>query len=253
MKSSLALIFLVFLAFNFQTPAQKNRRPQIINKKPPVQSPRENTNTAIVVDERLAVLRSAPSLYAMPIQRMRRGRVLAISGAKEADGVTFYRVVVSPANYAWVQSEAVIGKFRRNDDERLARLIQFSEGLEQIERAIVFLENFPQSPLRPAMLLLTGDLIEGNAQKISLEAAKKLDRREMTATGAPIYSFYLNYVALDRYRKIGINFVFNQATRNFYYDGAAWTEIIEKFPKASEAVEAQKRLAALKEKMERAK
>ena len=254
MKRSPVLIYLVLLVFALPIQGQKNRRPQIVSRKPPVvQPPRENTDTAIVVDERLAVLRSSPSLYAMPIQRMRRGRILAISGSKEADGVTFYRVVIPPSNFAWVQSEAVVGKFRRGDDERLERLIQFSEGFEQIERAMLFLETFPQSPLRPAMLLLTGDLIEGNAQNISLEAAKKLDRNEMTATGAPINSFYLNYVSLDRYRKLGINFVFNQVTRNFYYDGAAWKEIVEKFPNASEAAEARRRLAALKEKIERTK
>ncbi|MGI8468297.1 MAG: hypothetical protein ACR2N3_07580 [Pyrinomonadaceae bacterium] len=254
MKRSLALISLVFLAFAFQIQAQKNRRPQIITKKPvAAQPPRENMNTAIVVDERLAVLRSEPSLYAMPVQRMRRGRILAISGSKEADGVTFYRVIIPPSNYAWVQSEAVVGKFRRGDEERLARLIQASEGFDQIERAMLFLGNFPQSQLRPAMLLLTGDLIESNAQKISLEAAKKLDKREMSASGAPIHSFYLNYVSLDRFRKLGINFLFNPATRNFYYNGAAWKEIVEKFPKASESAEAQKRLAALKEKMEQTK
>ena len=254
MKRSLALIFLVFFIFAFQTQAQKNRRPQII-KKPSVvrQPPRETVNTAIVVDERLAVLRSAPSLYAPPVQRMRRGRILAISGSKEADGVTFYRVLVPPTGYGWVQSEAVVGKLRRSDDERLARLVQTSDGFEQLERAMLFLDNFPQSPLRPAMLLLTGDLIEGSARKISLEAARRLDKREMTASGAPVHSFYLNYIALDRYRKLGINFVFNAETKNLYYDGATWKELVEKFPKTSEVAEAQKRLVVLKENMERAK
>lgn len=252
MQCSFSIFLFVFLAFTFQIQAQKNRQPPF-SKKTPVQQPRETANKAIVVDERLAVLRAEPSLYAMPVQRMRRGKILAISGSKEADGVTFYRVAMSPTNFAWVQSDAVIGNFRRNDGERLARLIQFSEGYDQVERAILFLENFPQSPVRPAMLLLTGDLIEVDAQKMSLEAAKKLDKKEMAASGAPIHSFYLNYVSLDRYRKLGINFVFNTATRNFYYDGAMWREIIEKFPKASEAAEAQKRLASLKEKMERTK
>lgn len=252
MQRSFSLFLLIFLAFTFQIQAQKNRKPQITK----TQTARESSvsNKAIVVDERLAVLRSEPSLYAMPIQRMRRGKILAVSGAKEADGVTFYRVTTtSPSGAGWVQSDAVIGNFRRNDGERLARLIQYSEGYDQVERAVLFLENFPQSPVRSAMLLLAGDLIEENAQKLSVEAARRLDKKEMTASGAPIHSFYLNYVSLDRYRKLGINFLFNQATRNFYYDGAMWREIIEKFPKASEAAEAQKRLVSLKEKMERTK
>ncbi|HLM02696.1 MAG TPA: hypothetical protein VK400_16705 [Pyrinomonadaceae bacterium] len=251
--------FLVLLLFSFvfavQTQAQKKRRPATPAKKSAVaenQNPREAVaNTMIVVDERLAVLRAQPSLYAMPVQRMRRGRAVLISGAREADGVTFYRVNLSAEGFGWMQSEAVVGKFRRGDDERLARLVQSSEGFDQIERATIFLENFPKSPLRPAMLLLFGDLIEENAGVISREATRRLNRREMAATGAPVHSFYLNYTSLDRYRRLGIGFVFNADTKILHYDGAAWKEILTKFPKSPEAAEAQKRLASLKEKLER--
>lgn len=250
MKLSLALSLFIALMF-VSAQAQTKRRPPLAGKKPVVVQPRENANTAIVVDERLAVLRAAPSLYAMPIQRMRSGKILAVSGAKEADGVTFYRVAAAPPNnFGWVQAEAVVGRFRRGDDERFARLIQASDGFEQIERAMLYLENFPNSALRPAILLLTGDLIETHAQKMSLDAAKKLDKREMAASGAPAHSFFLNYASLDRFRKIGIDFVFNPATKTFHYDGAAWREIVAKFPKNSEADDAQKRLDSLKEKME---
>ncbi|MGI8555447.1 MAG: hypothetical protein ACR2LT_03705, partial [Pyrinomonadaceae bacterium] len=96
MKCFFALFLLVF---TFQVQAQKKRPPQI-TKNPAVQPTRETANKAIVVDERLAVLRSEPSLYAMPVQRMRRGRILAITGSKDADGVTFYKVAMSPTTYA---------------------------------------------------------------------------------------------------------------------------------------------------------
>jgi len=253
MKPTFPVLLLVFLAFAVQIQAQKKRRPSIPVKQPVVQNqtPRENSNTAIVIDERLAVLREQPSLYAMPIQRMRRGRMILISGTKDADGVTFYRVNLPSEGVGWVQAEAVVGKFRRGDDERLARLVQSSEGFEQIERATIFLENFPKSPLRSAMLLLFGDLVEENAAVISREATRRLNRREMAATGAPVHSFYLNYTSLDRYRRLGIGFVFNSNTKILHYDGAAWKEILTKFPKSSEAVEAQKRLDSLKEKLAR--
>ncbi len=256
MKRFLALSFFVFLAFVPIVQAQKNRRPPTVPFKKPVavQSPsRQNSNTVIVIDERLAVLRAAPGFSAVPLQRMRRGRIIVVSGSKEADGVTFYRVIMPPQDVAWVQAEAVVGKFRRGDEERLARLIQASEGFEQIERAMIFLENFPASTFRPSILLLAGDLIEENAVKISTEAARKLDRREMVASGAPLHTFYLNFASLDRFGKLGINFVFNPNTKSFYYDGAAWREIVQKFPKSSEAAEAQKRLDSLKEKMARTK
>jgi hypothetical protein len=60
-------------------------------------------------------------------------------------------------------------------------------------------------------------------------------------------------VSLDRYRKLGLNFLFNSATKLLHYDGASWREITAKFPKSSEAAEARKRLEALKAKMEAVK
>ena len=250
MKLSFSLIFLlVFLIFTPNLKAQK-RRPPTRSAKTPIQKSVERTNTAVVVDERLAVLRDEPSLFAKSIQRMRLGRIISISGSKEADGVIFYRVAAAPKNLGWVQSEAVFGKFKRGDDERLARLIQSSDGFEKMERAQVFLETFDSSPLRPAILLLLGDLAEDVALKISTDATRKLDRREMSASGAPLHSFYLNYVSLDRYRKIGINFTFNSSAKLLHYDGATWREIVQKHPISSEAAEAQKRLDSLKEKLE---
>lgn len=255
MKRSLFLLSLFFLVFAYSVEAQKKRRPPVSVRRPAAvkTAPPENFSTAIVVDERLAVLRSEPSLYAKPIQRMRRGRILAISGSREADGVTFYRVSVPPNNYGWVQAEAVTGKFRRGDDERLAKLVQASGGFDQIERAILFLDTYPNSPVRPAILLLLGDLIEENAAKMSQDATRKLDKREMSATGAPIHSYYLNYTSLDRFRKLGVDFLFNSNTKTFHYNGAGWKEIVTRFPNSSEAVEARKRLDSLKEKLERTK
>lgn len=252
MKHSHFFIFLlIFTLFVSNSEAQKKARlPQKISKPPAAQPAREPTSTGIVIDERLAVLRSEPSLFAKTLQRMRRGRAVSVFGSKEADGVTFYRVKALPNSTGWVQSEAIIGRFRRGDDSRLARLVQSSEGFEQIERAQIFLDTFADSPLRPAILLLLGDLMEETALKISTDALKKLDRREMAASGAPLHSFYLNYTSLDRYRKIGINFVFNPSTKLLHYDGESWREIVSKFPNSSEAAEAQKRLDLLKEKME---
>lgn len=251
MKNSLFSIFLlIFIAFTVNALAQKRRLVSKPTRIPIVaQKTIEKSNTGVVIDESLSVLRSAPSLFAMPLQRMRTGRIVSITGSKEADGVTFYRVTALPNNSGWVQAEAVVGKFRRGDDERLAKLVQSSEGFDQIERARIFLDTFAASPLRPAILLLLGDLMEEVALKLSGEAAKKLDRREMAASGAPLHSFYLNYTSLDRYRKINVNFLFNSGAKLFHYDGASWREIVEKFPQAAEVVEARKRLDSLKEKM----
>lgn len=252
MKRSFLAFSLVILAFTLQFKAQSKRKFNApVRKNIAGRFAAESLRTAVVVDERLAVLRLEPSLYARPVQRMRRGRLLVVTGAKTADGVTFYRVTVPPNNFGWVQSDAVIGKTKREDEERLVRLVQASEGFEQMERATLYLENFPNSPLRAPILLLLGDLAEEHALKLSTEATRRLDRREMAATNAPLHSFYLNYSGLDRFRKINIDFLFNAATKTFHYDGASWKEIISKFPKSAEAGEAQKRLDSLKEKMAR--
>ena len=241
------VLLLALLSVNLQ--AQKKsvrlRTKTLISQKSEAVS-----NRAIVIDERLAVLRAAPSLFAKPIQRMRRGRVVTILEAKEADSVTFYRVVALPNTPGWVQKEAVAVRSGRGDDERVARLVQASAGFEQIERAQIFLKNFPDSPFRPSILLLFGDLMEEIALKLSADAARRLSRREMAASGAPLHSFYLNYPSLDRYQRLGIGFVFNTKTKLFHYDGASWREIIKKSPDSNEAREAQRRLDALKEKME---
>ena len=253
MKCPLLVVFLsVIFVFALSVEAQK-RPVSSKSKKIPAaaQKSREIGNSAVVIDENLAVLRIKPSLFSDSIQRMRRGRKVQIVDSKEADGVMFYRVSASPNNYGWVQSESVFGKFRRGDDERLARLVQASEGFDQIEIATQFLDIYPVSSLRPAILLLMGDLIEETAVKLSRDATRRLDRKEMAASGAPLHSFYLNFVSLDRYRKLGIVFLFNSNTRNFHYDGAYWREIITKFPNSPEATEARKRLDSLKEKIER--
>ncbi|HEY2848215.1 MAG TPA: hypothetical protein VGI80_10385, partial [Pyrinomonadaceae bacterium] len=85
--------------------------------------------------------------------------------------------------------------------------------------------------------------------KLSKDANSRLKRGEMAASGAPMHSYYLNFVSLDRYRKLGITFLFNPTERKYHYDGASWREVVAKFPAATETVEAKKRLDSLTAKM----
>lgn len=218
-------------------------------RTPPV--PREVGSTAVVMDETLSVLRLRPSLFAEPVQRMRRGRVVRILGIAQADGVKFYKVSAPPSAAGWVQADSVFGRFREGDDARLAMLVRSMGGFDQIEAAVEFFNLYPESRFRPSLLLLFGDLLEEAAAKLSKDAGNRLDRREMAASAAPAHSYYLNYVGLDRYRKLGILFLFNSSTRQFHYNGASWTELTRKFPSSDESTEAQKRLDSLKAKMAR--
>mgnify|MGYP000058814730 FL=1 len=249
MKLPYFLIVLALFAGSALSVEAQKRRPSAANRSAASAAP-ETGQRAVVIDETLSVLRSKPSLYSDPVQRMRRGRKVQIQGVVEADGVRFYKVSAPPANHGWIQSDAVFGKFRPNDERRLAALVQASTGFEQIEVAALFFELYPESPLRPAIQLLFGDLLEEMAAKLSRDALSRLSRKEMAASGAPLHSYYLNFVSLDRYRKLGINFLFNAATRQYHYDGASWKELIAKSPLSPESAEARKRLDALKTKLD---
>lgn len=228
-----AALLLLALAF---TPARAQARKR---HRPPA-----GGRAAVVVDERLAALRDAPELSANLLQRLGRGRFVAITGEREGrDGLTFYRVAVTRRTVGWLQSDAVVRPQRAGDDVRLLRLIRASEEFERVARARIFLDAFPRSTLRPAALLLFGDTAEDAAAKLTREAQRRLDAREMEAGGAPFASYFLNFNGLDRFRRQGIVFVFDRATKQFHYDGAAWREIVRRYPQSSEAAEARKRLA----------
>jgi hypothetical protein len=242
-----AILLIVLLGFNGSVTAQRSRTS--LRSRQVTAKGAEVGQSATVIDETLSVLREKPSLFADAVQRMRRGRRIQILGVAEADGVKFYRVAAPPSSSGWVQADAVFGKFRPTDEERLARLVQASSGFDQIETAVEFFGLYPESKFRPSILMLFGDLLEETAAKLSRDASTKLKRMEMAASAAPLHSYYLNFVSLDRYRKLGIAFVFNSTARAFHYDGESWKEIVRKYPKSLDAADAQKRLDSLKAKM----
>lgn len=201
---------------------------------------------AVVVDERLSAVRDAPEFSANLVQRLGRGRFVAVAGARESrEGVTFYRVVLTRRTSGWLQSDAVASTSRAGDDARLLRLIRGSEEFDRISRARIFLDAFTRSPLRPAVLLLFGDAAAEAAEKLTRDVQRRLDPREMEAGGASLASYYLNFNGLDRYRKEGIVFTFDGAAKRFHYDGASWREIVRRHPHSLEAAEARGRLSAL--------
>jgi hypothetical protein len=247
MKTNLTIFVFIILVFGFAVDTLGQKKRPAGRKQTAAAAPRakEIGQTAVVLDETLSVLRPTPSLFAEPVQRMRRGREVKILGVAEADGVKFFKVTAEPKNYGWVQSEALFGKFRPEDEERLAKLVQAGSGFEQIELAAYYFSLFPDSKFSPAILLLFGDLCQETAVRLSRDAASRLDRREMAASGAPLHSYYLNFNMLDRYRKLGVTFRFNPETKTFYYDGASWRKLLEKFGGSPEASEARKRLDSI--------
>ena len=206
---------------------------------------------AVVVDERLAALRSTPDLHGRLVRRLGRGRMVAIRGSRTAaDGVVFLLVNVTSRTHGWIQREAVVSTAWADDGHRLLDLIKASDGFDRIVRARIFLDNFARSPLRPQVLLLLSDAAEEQAAKLSRDAAQRLNNntaaRELTSS-APEFSYFLNYTGLDRYNRQRVIFIFDRATKRFHYDGAALRELLRRYPNSPETLEARKRLAQLAE------
>jgi hypothetical protein len=158
------------------------------------------------------------------------------------DGIVFFLVNVNSRTHGWIQREALVSISHRGDDQRLLRLIESSKEFDRISRARIFLDEFPRSPLRPEVLLILGDAAEEACAKLSREAARRLN---VGASSAPAFSYFLNYSGLDRYGRQGIQFLFDREAKQYHYDGAAWREILQRFPHAPQATEARRRLTQL--------
>ena len=198
---------------------------------------------AIVVEDRLAALRATPQLSGRLVRRLSRGRLVAIRSIKtSADGISFFLVNVSSRTHGWIQREAVVSPSCPGDDQRLFTLIELSHGFDRIACARIFLEHFQRSRLRPAVLLLLGNTAEELAAKLSNDAARRL---KADGNDIPDFSYFLNYTGLDRYNRQGVTFIFNQSTKRFHYDGAAWRELIRRYPHSPAATEAKINLNSL--------
>jgi hypothetical protein len=223
------LAFFLLLFIPFTTLAQK--------QKPPA-----GGRLAIVVDERLAALRATPQLTGSLVRRLSRGRLGAVRSMRTSPGgITFFLVNVSSRTHGWIQRESVVSRSRTGDDRRLLDLIHSSEGFDRISRARLYLDHFARSPMRPEVLLLLGDTAEEAAEKLSKSASRRMNR----LGNAPEFAYYLNYTGLDRYNRLRITYIFDQSTKRFHYDGAAWREVIRRYSKSPEAAEARKRLETL--------
>ena len=198
---------------------------------------------AVVVDERLSALRSTPQLSGKLLRRIGRGKLVAVRGVKiSRDGVVYYLVNVTSRTHGWIQREAVLSRSQSGDDLKLLSLIKGSADFDRIVRARIFLDHFPRSPLRAEVLLILGDAAEGVGAKLAREATRRVNEADGSA---PEFSYFLNYSGLDRYNRHGVTFVFDNSTKQFHYDGAAWREILRRFPKTVAAEEARKRLSKI--------
>src|SRR5947209_3291770 len=105
----LPFLTLLLIASVVSSSYAQQRRTSIVKPKAGPARSAEIGQTGIVIDDTLSVLRTSPSLFAAPVQRVHRGRRVQILGVTEADGVKFYKVTAPPSNYGWIQADAVFG------------------------------------------------------------------------------------------------------------------------------------------------
>jgi len=221
-------LFLIFFIDN-QTSAQKQKMPP-------------GGRIAVVVDERLSALRATPDLTGKLVRRLGRGRLVAVRAVRtNRSGIVFYLVNVTSRTHGWIQREAVVAAWRTGDDERLQNLIIEASGFDRVLRARIFLDYFLRSSLRPEVLMLLGDAAEQASDRLTKDAARRIPE----SAGELERSLFLNYPGLDRYNRLAVTFDFDGKTRRLHYDGAAWREIVRRFPRSPAAIEARKRLALL--------
>ena len=222
-----SIIFLVLFSTNLT--AQKQKTPP-------------GGRIAVVVDERLAAVRVTPELTGKLVRRLGRGRLVAIRQARTSrDGIVFYFVNLSSRTHGWIQREAVVSPSIVEDDRRLLALIREATDFNRIVRARIFLENFHRSLLQAEALLLLGEAAEQSSNKLTQEAIKRISSNHE----APDVSYVLNYSGLDRYNRLGVLFVFDAKSGRLHYNGAAWREILRRFPRSPQADEAKRRLEEL--------
>ncbi len=203
------------------------------------QKPPTGGRIAVVVDERLAALRETPELTGRLVRRIGRGRMVAVRGSRvSSDGIVFYQVNVTSRTRGWIQREALVSASRPDDALRLLSLIRASSEFDRIVRARIFLDLFRRSTMRAAALLLLGDAAEESASELTRLASRRIP----IGSGELEVSYYLNYAGLDRYNRQRVRFVFDVDTKRLHYDGAAWREIVRKYPNSPEAIEARLRL-----------
>lgn len=223
---------IVFLfAFSFTAEAQTRRRAITPGQR------------AIVVDERLSALRTQPDVKAPLEQRLRRGRVVGILGARKSkDGQQFLRVSVTRNTRGWVLAEAVAKTGNSAEAERLLKLIEDSDDdFVKARLAKLCADEFRSTATAPRCLLKLGETAERAADRLTRDAKRRVGNEEPSA-GLSKRDYFLNFVGLDRYNRIGVMFDYDAAADRIVYDGEAYRELAKRYPKREEAQRAKDKL-----------
>lgn len=194
---------------------------------------------AIVIDERLSALRERPEMSARLVQRLRRGRVVGILGTvRGRDGQRFLRVFVTRRTHGWILSEALARSGSESDAQRLLQIIDIEkDGFVKVKLASLCVREFRHTKSAPTAYLTLG--LSADRAALQLTSAA---RRRLKQDGADVERLMLNDVGLDRYSRLGVRFRFVAAGERLAYDGAAYRDLLRKYPRSPEAAVARERL-----------
>jgi len=191
---------------------------------------------AVIVDERLSVLRSQPNVKATIVQRLRRGRVIGVLATKKGkDGETFWRVAVTRNTRGWVLAESAVKSGNPADAERLIKLMDESDDdFIQARLSRLCADEFRSTVVAPRCLLKLGEAAERAAERLTRDAKRRVGDQEPSA-GLSKRDYFLNFAGLDRYNRIGVMFDFDLAAEKIVYDGLAYSDLQRRYPKSAEA------------------
>lgn len=232
----LSFHLLVFLGSHALVQAQTKRKTFVPGQR------------AIVVDERLSALRTQPEVKAPLEQRLRRGRAVGILGSgKGKDGQQFLRVAVTRNTRGWILAEAVVKSGNIADAERLLKLIEdTADEFVKVRLAKLCADEFRAAKKAPRCLLLLGETAEQVAERLTRDAKRRVGNEEPGA-GLSRRDYLLNFAGLDRYNRLGVTFDLSEAADKIVYDGAAYRELLRRYPRSAEATEAGPRLEKLRQ------
>lgn len=192
------------------------------------------TRRAVVCDERLSALRSKPTMIAPIVQRLRRGRVIRItSGVQSRDGLVYLRVIVSQHRRGWMLSDAVIRSGYLKDAQRLLHMIdETNDGFMRVKLARICADEFRGTDAAASALLLLGESADRMADQLTRQFLRRSPARGELSRSV----YLLNDVGLDRYNRIGIRFRIDPTGERLVYDGAAYRELLRRYPRSPEAL-----------------
>lgn len=191
---------------------------------------------AIVVDERLSVLRSQPDVKAAMLQRLRRGRVVGVLAVKKVGEEQYWRVAVSRNVRGWILAESAVKAGNVADAERLLKLVEETDDdFVRARLARLCADEFRLTIVAPRCLLKLGESAERAAERLTRDAKRRIADQEPNA-GLNKRAYFLNFAGLDRYNRIGVLFDYDAAADRIVYDGEAYLSLQRRYPKSAEAL-----------------